>query len=131
MLTEEQRSLLENYTNKIQTILGKNPISMVEKEIRLKEQYMNPITEKIGQAVSSSRMRQCWVGAMELSKEVEDQAEQLKELKEILLINDVREVINELWHEVNFGDHDAKRMSSLKERYFKLQKKKTQLEQLA
>lgn len=78
VLTNEQRMLLQDFSAKIQSILDHNQTSTVEKEVRLKEQYMNPITGKLGQPVSSKRLRDCWVSAKEMDRDLEDQGHSLK-----------------------------------------------------
>ena len=53
VLTTAQRSLLENFQNSIQGIMQRKSITEAEKSFKMKENYMNPITGKMGQQVSS------------------------------------------------------------------------------
>lgn len=75
-------------------------MTAVEKEFRLKEQFMNPITQKLGQAVSSERVRDLWVSALEMKNEACDKSEELQVLRENVALDNLDALIDEAWHDI-------------------------------
>lgn len=68
---------------------------------------MNPITQKVGQKVSSNWMRDCWVAVQEMDRDVAEQAEELQTLREGTALDDLRELIEEVWTELLQEEQDA------------------------
>ena len=65
MLSPTQRRIIENFT--ANTLNASSPqLSYTEKHFRLKEKYINPITQVFGQKVSSEKIRTAWIRIVEM-----------------------------------------------------------------
>ena len=58
-------------------MMRKTHITAEEKDFTMKEQYMNPITGKMGQKVSSEWVKRCWIKLKEMMNEAKTQYQKL------------------------------------------------------